>query len=208
MTFAPLSSHVAVTMLPDLQMKVPRQLYVRPLASAEALIQQPAYPSRTPAGQCWAAGGQHPRSPLKQMQEPMQPAASALEQPQGNSIALLAAKIDKLKGQEFDGIQVLQDATVQRRITAAAAVAANVPCDVVLYHNLQHLDTSPVPTSAPKLVQKQLHPSWVAKQNLKPEMADLWNAKERHQPVVTVGCLQPRVAFSNRRVAQSMLSLY
>ena len=195
-------------MLPVLQTKMPQQLYVRPLASAESLIAQPAYPSRTPAGQCWAAGGQHPRSPLKQIQEPTQPDASALEQPQGNSTALLAAKIDKLQEQEFDGVQVLQDANVQRRITTAAAVVANVPCDAVLYHNLQPLHTSAVPTSAPKLVQKQLHPSWVAKQNLKPEMADLWNAKERHQPVITVECLQPHIAFSTRRVAESVLSLY
>lgn len=83
-------------------MRVPKQLFVRPLASAEALVEQPAYPSRTPAGQFWTAGGQHPREPLTQIQQAAGPPASALAQPQANSTALLAAKVDKLQGAVFD----------------------------------------------------------------------------------------------------------
>lgn len=187
------------------QMKVPKQLFVRPLASADTLVQQPAYPSRTPAGQFWTAGGQHPREPLTQIQQALGPPASALAQPQANSTALLAAKIEKLQGAEFDAAAVLQDPEVQRRVTSAAAVAANVPHDAVLFHDLQPLDEVAVPAEAPKLVQKQLHPAWVAKRHLKPELSDLWTAEERHKPIITTAVSHSHVKMSRRRVADCLL---
>ncbi len=189
----------------DSQMKVPKQLFVRPLASAEALVEQPTYPSRTPAGQFWTAGGQHPREPLTQIQQAAGPPAAALAQPQANSTALLAAKIDKLQGADFDAAAVLQDPKVQRRVTSAAAVAANVPHDAVLFHDLQPLDEVAVPVEAPKLVQKQLHPAWVAKRHLKPELSDLWTAEERHKPIITTAVSHSHVKMSRRRVADCLL---
>lgn len=186
-------------------MKVSKQLFVRPLASAEALVEQPAYPSRTPAGQFWTAGGQHPREPLTQIQQAARPPASAIAQPQANSTALLAAKIDKLQGAEFDAAAVLQDPEVQRRVTNAAAVAANVPHDAVLYHDLQPLAEVAVPVEAPKLVQKQLHPAWVAKRHLKPELYDLWTAEERHKPIITTAVARSHVRMSRSRVADCLL---
>ncbi|KAL0018099.1 hypothetical protein WJX77_003543 [Trebouxia sp. C0004] len=186
-------SHVLPAATLPTKMKVPKQLFVRPLASAEALVEQPAYPSRTPAGQFWTAGGQHPREPLTQIQQAAGPPASALAQPQVNSTALLAAKIDKLQGAEFDTAAVQQDPEVQRRVTSAAAVAANVPHDAVLFHDLQPLNEVAVPVEAPKIVQKQLHPAWVAKRHLKPELSDLWTAEERHKPIITTAVSRSHV---------------
>ncbi len=189
----------------DSQMKVPKQLFVRPLASAHTLVQQPAYPSRTPAGQFWTAGGQHPREPLTLIQQAAGPPASALALPQANSTALLAAKIGKLQGAEFDAAAVLHDPEVQRRVTSAAAVAANVPHDAVLFHDLQPLDEVAVPVEAPKLVQKQLHPAWVAKRHLKPELSDLWTAEERHKPVITTAVAGSHINMSRSRIADCLL---
>ena len=189
----------------DSQMKVPKELFVRPLASAETLVEQPAYPSRTPAGQFWTAGGQHPREPLTQIQQAAGLPASALAQPQANSTALLAAKINKLQATEFDAAAVLQDPEVQRRVTSAAAVAANVPHDAVLFHDLQPLDEVAVPVKAPKLVQKQLHPAWVAKRHLKPELSDLWTAEERHKPIITTAFTGSHIRMSRSRVADCLL---
>ncbi|KAL0021242.1 hypothetical protein WJX79_008233 [Trebouxia sp. C0005] len=45
------------------QMEVPQKLYVRQLASAD--VQQPAFSSRTSAGQFWTAGRQDHREPLQ-----------------------------------------------------------------------------------------------------------------------------------------------
>ena len=189
----------------DSQMKVPKQLFVRPLASAHTLVEQPAYPSCTPAGQFWTAGGQHPREPLAQIQQAAGPPTLALAQPQANSTALLVAKIDKLQGAEFDAAAVLQDPEVQRRVINAAAVAANVPHDAVLFHDLQPLDKVAVPIEAPKLVQKQLHPAWVAKRHLKPELSDLWTAEERHKPAITTAVAESHIRMSRSRVADCLL---
>ena len=188
-----------------LQLKVPHQLHVRPLASAQALVEQAPFPSRTPAGQFWTAGGQHPREPLSHIQQTAGPPTSALIQPQAKSTALLAAKIDRLQQEEFDAAAVLQDPQVQRRVATAAAVAANVPHDALVYHGLQSLDEVAVPFVAPKLVQKQLHPAWVAKRHLKPEMSDLWTPEERHRPVITTNVVRSHVTLSRGRVADSVL---
>lgn len=187
-------------------MKVPRQLYVRPFAPADLLVEQPTFHSRTTGGQYWAAGGQHPRAPLHSIQ----PSANAmpvtaLQQPTPNSSALLAAKIDRLQAEQFDATAVLQDPGVQKRVASAAAVAANVPRDVQVYQGLQSLHEVAVPVEAPKLVQKQLHPAWVAKRHLKPELGDLWSAQEQHRAVLTT-CVVPRhVRFSRNQVAASLL---
>lgn len=186
-------------------MKVPKQLYVRPLAPADQLTDQPAFHSRTAAGQFWTAGGQHPRSPLCDLQPTAAAPVPALAQPQANSSALLAAKIDRLQGEEFDAAAVLQDPHVQKRVASAAAVAANVPRDAHLYHGLQSLHEVVVPMQAPKLVPKQLHPAWVAKQHLKPELADLWTAQEQYRAVLTTKVLPRHVKLSRERVAESLL---
>lgn len=172
---------------------------------SRGLVEQPAFPSRTPSGQFWTAGGQHPREPFSQMQHTAGPPASSLVQPQGHSTALLAAKIDRLQGAKFDAAAVLQDPDVQKRVTAAAAVAANVPRDVLLFHGLQPLDEVVVPIAAPKLVQKQLHHAWVAKRHLKPELSDLWSAEERHKPVIDTAVVHHHVAFCRDKVLQSLL---
>jgi len=102
-------------------------------------------------------------------------------------------------------LQLLQDPEVQRRVTHAAAVAANVPHDAVLFHDLQPLDEVAVPVEAPKLVQKQLHPAWVAKRHLKPELTDLWTAEERHKPVITTAVAGSHIRMSRSRVADCLL---
>ena len=188
-----------------LQMKVPQQLYVRPLASADALVQQPAFPSRTSAGQYWTAGGQHHREPLKVVQSAECAPATTLVQPQANSTALLAAKIDRLQAQQFDTVAVLHDPEVQKRVATAAAVAANVPRDAQLYQGLQSLDEVAVPVEAPKLVPKQLHPAWVAKRHLKPELSDLWTADEWHKPIITTDVIPCYVKLSRDSIAASLL---
>lgn len=188
-----------------LQMKVPRQLYVRPLASADAVLQQPAFSSHTTAGQYWTAGGQHHLQPLKLIQPTAAAPATTLVQPQANSTVLLAAKIDRLRGQQFDAVAVLHDPEVQKRVTTAAAVAANVPRDAQLYQGLQSLDEVVVPVEAPKLVPKQLHPAWVTKRNLKPELSDLWTAEERHKPTITTEVMSCHIRLSRDSVARSLL---
>ena len=188
-----------------MQMKVPRQLYVRPLASADTLVEQPTFHSRTTASQYWTAGGQHPREPLCGIQPTAAAPVTALVQPQANSSALLAAKLDRLQAEQFDAAAVLQDPDVQKRVASAAAVAANVPRDAHLYHGLQSLHEVAVPVDAPKLVPKQLHPAWVAKQHLKPELADLWTAKEQYRAVLTTAVVPRHVTLSRDRVAESLL---
>ena len=188
-----------------LQIKVPQQLYVRPLASADALVQQPPFFSHTSAGQNWTAGGQHHLQPLKVIQPTAAAPATTLVHPQANSTALLAAKIDRLLGQQFDAAAVLHDPDVQRRVTTAAAVAANVPRDAQLYQGLQSLDEVVVPVEAPKLVAKQLHPAWVAKRQLKPDLSDLWTAEERHKPTITTDIVPCHIKLSRDSVARSLL---
>ena len=188
-----------------MQMAVPQQLYVRPLASADALVEQPTFHSRTTAGQYWTAGGQHPREPLCDIQSTATKPVTALQQPTANSSALLAAKIDRLQAERFDATAVLQDPDVQKRVASAAAVAANVPRDALVYEGLQPLHEVVVPVEAPKLVQKQLHPAWVAKQHLKPELADLWTAQEQYRAVLTTSVIPRHVKFSRSRVAASLL---
>lgn len=92
-------------------MQVPQQLYVRPVASAVALVQQPAFFSRTSAGQNWTAGMLHHLQPLKVIQGCFTAGAptTTLLQPQANSTARLAAKIDMLQGQQCDAVAVLHD---------------------------------------------------------------------------------------------------
>ena len=189
-----------------MQMKVPQQLYVRPLASADKLVEQPSFDSRTIAGRYWTAGGTHPRDRLCNIQ-PTAAAVSVttLVQLQANSSALLASKIDRLQGEQFDAAAVLQDPEVQKRVAAAAAVAANVPRDAHLYHGLQSLHEVAVPVEAPKLVSKQLHPAWVAKQHLRPELADLWTVKEQYKAVLTTDVVPRHVRFSREQVAESLL---
>ena len=188
-----------------MQMKMPRQLYVRPLASAGTLVEQPAFHSRTTAGQYWTAGGQHTREPLSGIQPTAAAPLTELVQPQANSSALLAAKIDRLQAEQFDAAAVLQDPNVQKRVASAAAVAANVPRDAHLYHGLQSLREVVIPEDAPKLVPKQLHPAWVAKLHLKPELADLWTAKEQYRAVVTTAVVPRHVRLSRDCVAESFL---
>ena len=184
---------------------MPRQLYIRPLASADTLVKQPAFHSRTTAGQYWTAGGQHPREPLCGIQPTAAAPSTALSQPQANSSALLAAKIDRLQAEQFDAAAVLQDPDVQKRVAGAAAMAANVPRDAHLYHGLQSLREVDIPEEAPKLVPKQLHPAWVAKQHLKPELADLWTAKEQYRAVLTTAVAPRHVRISQNCVAESLL---
>ena len=188
-----------------MQMKVPLQLYVRPLASADTLVEQTAFHSRTTAGQYWTAGGQYPREPDCGIQPTAAAPATALVQPQANSSALLAAKIDRLQAEQFDAAAVLQDPDVQKRVAVAAAVAANVPRDAHLYQGLQSLREVIVPEEAPKLVPKQLHPAWVAKQHLKPELADLWTAKEQYKAVLTTAVVPRHVKLSRDCIAESLL---
>lgn len=184
---------------------MPQQLQVRPLASAQALAEQPAYCSRTAAGKFWTAGGQHPGEPLSRIHQAAGPPASSLAQPQANSTALLAAKIDKIQGAEFDAAAALSNPEVQRRVSSAAAVAANVPRDALVYHGLQPLDEIAAPAEAYKLVQKQLHPAWVAKRHLKPELSDLWKADEQHKPIITTRVARSHVKVSRDSVAESLL---
>ena len=188
-------------------MKVPLPLKVPPLASAQALLSQPAHPSHTPAGQFWTAGGQYPRNPLSAIQLAGAPAASALAQPAANSTALLAAKIEQAQEQTFDADAVLQDPAVQQRVNAAAAVAANVPMNAVLYHGLEPVNQPLVPSEGARLVPKQLHPAWVAKRHMKPELQDLWQAGEQHVAVLSTGISQHHINLSRTRIATHVLTL-
>lgn len=194
----------------SMQMKVPLSLKVRPLASAEALLAQPAHPSHTPAGLYWSAGGQHTWQPSTSVQHTTVAAAalgSALAQPAANATDLLKAKLKQVQRQSFNANAVMQDPETQQKVNAAAAVAANVPIDAVLYHGLEPVDSISVACEGARLVPKQLHPAWVAKRHMRPELEDLWRAEEQHVAVLTTGTLQRHIQFSRRGIAQGMLDL-
>ena len=191
-----------------MQMKVPLSLKVRPLGSADALLSQPAHRSHTATGQCWAARGQHPRQcTINLKTAAAAPPASVLAQPCANSAALLVAKIEQMQGQAFDADSVLQNSDVQQRVNAAAAVAANVPLNAVLYHNLEPVDEPQVPVESARLVAKQLHPAWVAKRHMKPALQDLWTMQEQHAAVLTTDVAQHHVRLSRKHVADVLLQL-
>ena len=190
-----------------MQMKVPLALKVRPLASADALLSQPAHGSHTPAGQCWAAGGQHPRQNTTLPQTTAAAATSALAQPSANSTFLLAAKIEQMQSQKFDADCILQNPDVQQRVNAAAAVAANVPLGAMLYHNLEPVDDAQGPIEGARLVSKQLHPAWRAKRHMKPSLQDLWRVSEQHVAVLSTDVAQHHVRLSRKYVANELLQL-
>lgn len=190
------------------QMKVRLPLKVRPLGSADALLSQPAHRSHIPPGQCGAAGGQHPcHCTINLKTAAAASPASALAQPCANSASLLVAKIEQMQGQAFDADAVLQNSDVQQRVNAAAAVAANVPLNAVLYHNLEPVDEPQVPVESARLVTKQLHPAWVAKRHMKPALQDLWKIEEQHAAVLTTNVAQHHVRLSRKHVADALLQL-
>ena len=134
-------------------------------------------------------------------------ATSALAQPSANSTSLLAAKIDQMERQAFDADAALQDSDVQQRANAAAAVAANVPLNAVLYHNLEPVDDAQGPIEGARLVSKQLHPAWVAKRHMKPSLQDLWRVSEQHVAVLSTDVAQHHVRLSRKYVANELLQL-
>ena len=112
-----------------------------------------------------------------------------------------------MQEQVFDAAAVLQDPDVQQRVSAAAASAANVPENAVLYHDLQPVDDADVSVEGARLVSKQLHPAWVAKRNLKPELRDLWRVEEQHVAALSTTLGQGHVHFCRKNVAHNMLQL-
>lgn len=193
-----------------LQMKVPLVLKVRPLASADELLAQPAHCSHSSAGQYWTAGGQHTRQPLKPMQAAQKlatAATAALAKPAANATTLLETRIQQVQEQAFDAEAVMQHPDVQQRVHITAAVATDVPFGAVLYHGLQPIDNPDLPCGGVRLVPKQLHPAWVAKRHMKPELHDLWKATEQHVAVLDTERRHHHVKFSRKSVAGSMLSL-
>lgn len=191
-------------------MKIPLALKVRPLASADELLAQPAHCSHSSAGQYWTAGGQHTRQPLKPMQAAQASATTAtvaLAKPAANATSLLKTRIRQVQEQCFDAEAIMQHPNVQQRVHTAAAVATDVPFGAVLYHGLQHVDNPDLPCEGVRLVPKQLHPAWVAKRHMKPELHDLWKATEQHVAILDTGTRHHHVKFSRKSVARSILSL-
>ncbi|KAK9856766.1 hypothetical protein WJX84_002769 [Apatococcus fuscideae] len=123
-----------------------------------------------------------------------------------------AAHSESVEAAEFDGATALaapqaapQAADVRRQ---AAATAVDVPRHVQQYSALQDVCQNTPSEAGPQVMRrkvgKQLAPQWVASRAAKPQLSDLWRAKEQVTSALDTRPLPVPSTITQRNVAQQI----